>query len=117
MKLARLAASKQQGSYSPAGPVLVPRAEGVPKSKTNVTTLSGMVFRNRFGNIIFLVGPPLVGNSGLAGVWPSLGRRHLEKFRAQAKNRKMQFPGTRGPETGKKNTTLSGMGVRNFLTV
>ena len=40
-------ASKQQAASSkqasPAGPLVGPRATGVPKSKKNVTTLSGMV--------------------------------------------------------------------------
>ena len=50
----------------------------------------------------------MVGNGDLLGFGPVLGRRHLEKFRARAENRKTQFPGARGPETEKKVTTLSG---------
>ena len=66
--------------------------------------------------VILLVGPPPVGNGDLVGVWPVFGLGHLEKFRARAENRKAQFSGARGPKTEKKNTTLSGMVVRNFLT-
>ena len=120
MELARLTSNKQQASNkqaSSAGPFLVHRAERVPKSKKNVTTLSKMVFHNCLGNNFFLVGPPPVGNGDLVGFWPILGRGHLEKFRAWAKNRKTQFPGARGPETEQKITTPSGMVVRKFLAV
>ena len=64
-----------------------------------------------------MVGPTAVGNGDLVGFWPILGRRHLDKFQAQAENRKPQFPDARGPETGEKVITLSGMVVRNFLTL
>ena len=83
VELARLASNKQASS---AGPFLARRAEGVPKSGKNVTKLSGMVFHN-FG-MVLLVGPPPVRNGNLVGFWPILGRGHLEKFRALAKNRK-----------------------------
>ena len=56
----------------------------------------------------------MVAKGDLLGVWPVLGRGHLEKFRARVKNGKTQFPDARGPEI-KKITTLSGMGVRNFF--
>ena len=59
----------------------------------------------------------MVGNGDLRGFWPVLGRGHLKKLWAWAKNKKMQIPGARGPEIEKtKVTTLSGMVVRNFLT-
>ena len=60
------------------------------------------------------VGPHVVGNRDLVGFSPVSG---LGEFRARAGNRKTQFPGSRGPETGEKVTTLSEMGVRNSLTV
>ena len=59
----------------------------------------------------------MAGNGDLVGVWPVLGLGHLEKFRAWAENRKTQYPGARGPEPEKKVPTLSGMVVRNFLTI
>ena len=60
----------------------------------------------------------MVGNGDLVGFWQNLGRGHLEKFRAQAENRKTQFAGARDPKAeGIKVTTLSRMVVRNFLTV
>ena len=59
------------------------RAEGVPKPKKNVTTLSGVLFRNLLGNNFFSVGPPAAGNSDLVVFWPVLGPGHLEKFWAQ----------------------------------
>ena len=52
-----------------------------------------------------------------SGVLARFGAGAL-KLRAQAENRKTQFPGARGPETeGKNVTTLSGMVDRNFLTL
>ena len=41
------------------------------------------------------------GGGDLLGVWPVLGRGHLEKFRTQAKNGKTQSPGARGTFGGK----------------
>ena len=59
----------------------------------------------------------MVAKGDLLGFWPVLGRGHLEKFRAQVKNGKTQFPGARGSEIEKKKvTTLSGMVVRNCFT-
>ena len=57
----------------------------------------------------------MVAKGDLLGFWPVLGRGHLEKFRAQVKNGKSQFPDARGPEIKKKVTTLSGMVVRKFF--
>ena len=91
------ASSKQQQATSPAGPFLAPRATGVPKSKKNATTLSGMVFRN-FRAILFLVGPPPVRNGDLVVFWPILGLAHLAKLQARAENIKPQCPGARAPE-------------------
>ena len=99
MELARLACKQA----SPAGPFLGPRAltEGVQKSKKNVTTLSGRVFRNFLGYSFFSRSDPhVVGNGDLVGVWPVLGLGHLEKSQAQSENRKTQCPSARGPETG-----------------
>ena len=62
-----------------------------------------MVFRNFLENSFFSVEPHVVENADLLGFWPGSGRRHLEKFRARAENRKSQFPGARGPEMKKKN--------------
>ena len=59
----------------------------------------------------------MVSNGDLLVFWPILGRGHLDKFRARPENMKIQFPGARGPKTGEKVTTLSGMVVRNFLPV
>ena len=61
-----------------------------------------MGFRNFLGNDFFSGGPPPVGNGVLVGVWPILGLGHLEKFQAQAKNRKTQFLGARGPKIEEK---------------
>ena len=100
---------------SSTGPFLVRRAERVPKSEKNVTTLSVMVFRNFLRNNVFFGQTP-AGNGNLMVFWPVLGRGYLEKFRDWANNRKTQFPGARGPEIEKKKvTTPSGMVVRNFL--
>ena len=52
-----------------------PGASGTSMGK-NVTTLSGMVFRNLLGKDFFLVGPPPAGNGKLVGVWPILGLWH-----------------------------------------
>ena len=46
--------------------------------------------------VFFRSDPHVVGNGGLVGFWPVLGRRHLEKFRARAENSKTQFPGAGG---------------------
>ena len=58
----------------------------------------------------------MVGNGDFVVFWPVLDLGHLEKFWARAENRKTQFPGPRGPKTGKKVTTLSRTFVRNLLT-
>ena len=42
------------------------------------------------------MGPQVVAKGDLLGVWPVLGRGHLEKFQAQVENGKTQFPGARG---------------------
>ena len=98
MQLARLASSKQQ--LAPQGPFRPPGQQGSQIEKKNVTTLSGMGFRNFLGyRVFFLVGPPPVGNGDLVVFWPVLGRGHLEKFRARAGKRKTQFPVARGPKT------------------
>ena len=76
-----------------------------------------MAFRNFLVKNFFSVGPPAVGNSDLLGVWPVLGCGHSEKFRAQAENRKTQFPNARDFETGEKSYTPPKMVVRKFLTV
>ena len=102
MELARLASGKQQAASSkqatsPAGPFPGPKATGVPKSKKNVTTLSGTVSRNFLGNNFFSVGPP---DGDLLGFRPVLGRGHLGEFGARAENRKTQFPGPGGTFRG-----------------
>ena len=88
------ASSKQQAST--AGPFLGPRATGTPKWNKNVTTLSGMVFRNFLGKNFLSIGTPPIGNGDLLGFGLVRGPGHLEKFRAWAENRKMLFPGARG---------------------
>ena len=119
MELARLAskqaASKQQASS--AGPFLRPGATGVPKlkKKCNHAIRDGFPQLSR-GQFFVRLEPHVVGNGDLLGFGPVLGRGHLEKFRAQAKNRKTQFPDARGPKTEKKVSTLFGIVVRNFLT-
>ena len=112
------ATSKQQATSS-TGPFLVRRAEGVPKSRKNVTTLSGDVFRNFLGDNFFSVGPPPDGNGDLVIFWPVLGRRPQARNSGTGpKTGKRKFPGARGPEIEeKKVTTLSGMVVRNFFTL
>ena len=45
------------------------------------------------------------------------GPWHFKKSQARAENGKTQIFGARDPETEKKVTTISGMVVRNFLTV
>ena len=97
MELARLASNKQASKQhaSSTGPLLV-RREGVPKSKESITTLSGIIFRNFLGNNFFRSDPQGVAKGYLLGVWPVLGRGHLEKFWARVKNGKTQFPGARG---------------------
>ena len=60
--------------------------------------------------------PKVVAKGDLLGFWPVCGRGHLKKFWARVKNGKTQFPVARGPKIAKKNTTLSGMVVRNFCT-
>ena len=73
-----------------------------------------MVFRNFLGNnFFFRSDPQVVAKGDLLGFWPILGRGHLEKFRARAKNRKTQFPGARGTFGGKNVATLAGMVFRN----
>ena len=47
------------------------------------------------GTIFSRSDPHVVGNGDLLGLWPILGRGHLEKLRARAENRKTQFPRAR----------------------
>ena len=90
-------ASKQQ--LAPQGP----RATEVPKSKKMLPHYPGCFSATFSGISFFPVGPPPVGNGDLVVFWPILGCGHLEKFGDWAINRKTQFPGARGPETGKKS--------------
>ena len=101
MKPVRLA-SKPQAS-SRAGPFLGPRATGVPESKKKCYHAIRDGFPQVLRNNFFFGRTPLVGNSDVVVFWPVLGLGHLDKFRAQAENRKTQFPGTRGPEIEKKS--------------
>ena len=73
MELARLASSKQQAT-----------------PQFSATFL---------GTTFVSVGPPPVGNGALVVFWQNPGPGRLEKFRAQAKNKKTEFPGARGPKT------------------
>ena len=91
------AASKQAASNkqaSSAGPFLSPRATGVPKLKKNHHSIRDG-FPQLFRKQLFF-GSDVIGNGDLLGFWPVLGRGHVEKFKARAKNRKTQFPGGRG---------------------
>ena len=102
VELARLASSKQASNQARRA-LSGPQSNRGPEiGKKNVTTLSGMVFRNFRGNKLFSVGPPLVGNGDLVVFEPVLGLGHIKKFRAQAENRKTQFPGARGTFGKKK---------------
>ena len=107
MELARLATSKQQATRntqqaSSTGPFLVRRAEGVLKSKKNVTTPSRIIFRNFLGNNFFFGLTPRWSQRvvywGFGLFWAA---GHLEKFRARVKNGKTEFPGARGTFGGK----------------
>ena len=75
VELARLASNNKQATSS-AGPFLVSRAEGAPKLKKNVTTVSGIIFRNFLGNNFFQSDPQVVAKGGLLGFWPVLGCGH-----------------------------------------
>ena len=89
--------------------------KGHKNREKNVTTLSGMIFRNFVGNKFFPVGPHVVVNGDLVVFWPVLGHGHLKKFRAGSKTEKRDFPALRFPKST-KNTTLSGIVVRNCFT-
>ena len=110
----RLASSKQQASSS-AGPFLGPKAAGVPKSKKKLHVIRDGISQLSRQLVFFLVGPPPVGNGDLVVFRPVLGLGHLQKFRAQAENTKMQFPGAlfrggiRPPQKFLK--------LRNFVTI
>ena len=100
MELARLACKQA----SPAGPFLGPRAltEGVQKSKKNVTTLSGRVFRNFLGYSFFSRSDPhVVGNGDLVGVWPVLGLGH-SKFQSPGRKQKDAISQSSGSRNGGK---------------
>ena len=72
-----------------------------PEVGNNVTT--GWFSATFSGPTFFPVASPLVGNGDLVGFWQYLGPGRLDQFRARAENKKTQFPGARGPETGKSN--------------
>ena len=94
MKPVRLA-SKPQAS-SRAGPFLGPRATGVPESKKKCYHAIRDGFPQFLREHLFSRSDPhVVGNGDFLGFRPVLGRGYLEKFRARAENRKMQFPGAR----------------------
>ena len=55
-----------------------------------------MVVRNFLRNNFFFGLAPTSQKQWFSGILARFGLAHLEKFRAQAKNRKTQFPGARG---------------------
>ena len=122
MELARLASQQQASKLaSSAGPFLVRRAEGVPKSRKKVTTLSGMVlvFRNCLGTtffrsetnrsetVIWWVFDPF---------WAAGTERNSRPGLKMGRKWKSAISRCYGSRNGKKVTTLSRMVVRNFLT-
>ena len=99
MELARLA-SKQQAASSKQlalqGPFWAPEQQGPRNQKKMVPRYPGRFSATFSGTSFFLV-----GNGDSLGLWPVLGRGHIEKFRARAVNGKAQFPGARGTFRGK----------------
>ena len=76
MELARLA-SKQAAASKHCRALSGPQSNRGPEiEKINVTTLSGMVFRNFLGTTFFSVRPPPVGNGDSVVFWPVLGLGH-----------------------------------------
>ena len=96
---------KQQATsntLAPKGPFWSAEQKGSQNRRKKVTTLSGGCFAASFsGTTFFWSDPQVVAKGDLLGVWPVLGRQHLENFRAQVKNRKTRFPGARGTFGGK----------------
>ena len=119
MELARLAskqaASKQQASS--AGPFLVHRAEWVPKSKKKLPRYPGWFSATVSGTFFFWSDPHRLETVIYWGFGPFWAAGTERNSGAGPKTEKRNFPVLGVPKRGKKVTTLSGMVIRNFLTV
>ena len=104
MELARLVSSSSSSSNKHRRALSGPQSNRGPKiEKKMLPRYPGWFSATFLGTTFFRSDPHAVGNGDLVGFWPVLGLGHLQRFRARAENRKTQFPGARGPETGQKN--------------
>ena len=96
-------ASKQaRGPREPTGPFLDCGAVGVPRPKKNVTTLSGMLFRNFLGFNFFFGRTPPGRNRRFTGILATRALREILGPEMAPKYQKRAVVVRRGPKTGKK---------------
>ena len=113
---ARLA-SKQQAATSPAGPFQAPRATRVPKSNKMLARHLGW-FSATFSGTSFFWSDPHRPEMVIWWYFGPFWAADIEKNSGPGpKTEKHNFSVLRVPKQKNKCTTLSGMVVRNFLTL
>ena len=115
-----MSSSKQVSSKQatrPSRPLAGPRATGVPKSEKNVTTLSGMVFRNFVTFYVLANRNPTGKKRRNTGGLCHFGLgQPLALGKILGPGRKRNLPTLGVPLWEKKFTTLSRMVFHNFFT-
>ena len=96
--------NKQQarGPREPTGPFLGYGAAGVPKLAKNVTTLSGMLFRNFLGKNFFFGRTPPGRNRPFSGILATRALGEILGPKMAQKCQKRAVVVRRGPKTEKK---------------